>query len=295
MEAPCYALPPMDVLFVRSSVYSLPSAKRVGAIVYDGASDMQLWPGPGSDRDLREAWGRDLQRALDLELKSSGRKTLEDSEVIRVTRGLLHCDFLAWVATRPPERGTSREAAPSLEALSAAVGAALRFVAERSVERVAFGALAGGPGEADRAERLATIVKAANAYEDECFKTGQNPVVEEVLVCEPLASVLRDAQNKVRGLAKAAEPLPLPKKKAPASRKTAARKPRKVKAPVLTAEDVAAARAGAERYSMRMAYSVGDWIQHPKFGLGRIEETTAENAIVVLFEDGQSKKLVHKR
>ena len=59
----------MDVSFVRASVFDLPSRQRVGALFFDGAADMQLWPGPGPEGDLAREFGEGLQRALDVELK----------------------------------------------------------------------------------------------------------------------------------------------------------------------------------------------------------------------------------
>ena len=59
----------MEVTLVHRSIYALPSNQRVGCIVYDGAGDMQLWPGPGPDLELTEHYGDTLQRALDTELR----------------------------------------------------------------------------------------------------------------------------------------------------------------------------------------------------------------------------------
>ena len=67
----------MEVTLVNRSVYDLPSRQRVGCIVYDGAADMQLWPGPGPDSDLHEHYGDGLQRALDAELKQVEGRLLE--------------------------------------------------------------------------------------------------------------------------------------------------------------------------------------------------------------------------
>ena len=285
----------MDVLLTRRSLYSLPSKQRVGALVYDGASDMQLWPGPGPDRDLRDHYGDRLQQALDAELRHTGQGALEIPSVIRVHPGRLHCDFLAWVATREPEPGSEQSPAPDAEQLKAAVFAALRFVAERSVERVAMAALGHGPGELPRAERIEIIARAAHEYEEICYQEGRAAGVEEVIVCEPLASIFRQAEQKVRGLAKPSEPepevraAPTPRRRASAPRKTA------VKKPTVDPAEWNAGRAVAETYSMRARYSHSQWLSHPKFGIGRVEDVTPEGAIVVLFEDGSLKKLAHGR
>ncbi len=147
---------------------------------------MQMWPGPGPDSELREHYGDTLQRALDNELRQVDGRMLSIPSVIRVHPGRLHCNFLAWVASREAEPGTARSSAPTADIIREGVLQVLRFAAERNVERVAFPALGGGPNELDRAERLVLIVKAAHEYHEECFASGRAPVVEEVLVCEAL-------------------------------------------------------------------------------------------------------------
>lgn len=283
----------MDVTLLRSTVYDLPSKQRVGAIVYDGAADMQLWPGPGSDSDLDEAFGGELQRALDAEIRRVEGKVLPIGSVIRVHPGRLHCDFLAWVATRPPEPGTERQPAPDAEAIRQAVDAALAFVAERNVVRVAFGAFGGGPGELPRQDRLVAIARAATAYHERCISEGRAPVVEEVLLCEPMGEIYRKAANLLRGEVHAAEPVPRPRPE-PAPRKK--RAPRSGgRAPRLDPDEVSRRRLTAESYSMRSTYATDDWFSHPKFGMGKVTAVAPEGAILVLFEDGEQRKLVHGR
>ncbi|MEM9194932.1 MAG: hypothetical protein AAGF12_37480 [Myxococcota bacterium] len=283
----------MDVLFLNSSVFDIPSSRRVGAIVHDGAADLRLWPGPGADRDLNEAHGGDLRKALDNERTQLGVEQLDLQTVARVHPGRLHCDFLAWIATRPPEPGTERAPAPSATDLEAAVLRALEFVAERSVERVAFPAIGGGPEEVDAAERLAVIVRTAHRYEDACFAAGKAPVVEEVIVCEPRSRILSDAKRRVQRLAKTAAPPKSEVKEKP--KKRTVRKARKPKKPTLDENDVITMRAKAIPYDRTHTYAVGDWLTHKKFGLGRVEATTNEGAMEILFEDGAQKKLIHGR
>jgi len=282
----------MEVTLVNRSVYQLPSKQRVGCIAYDGAADMQLWPAPGTDRDLQESYGDNLQRALDNELKQVDGKLLEIPSVIRVHPGRLHCDFLAWIATRPPEPGTERQPAPDAELLRASVTKTLEFAAERHVERIAFPALGAGPGELPREERLAIIVKAAHAYHDACTADGRSPGVEEVLVCEASGPAFRAAKSKVYGLAKAAEKPAPAKKKATKKRATRKRAPAK---PKLTPDEVESARGSAEKYSMKRTYAVGDFFVHPKFGIGKVLEHPSHGAILVLFETGEQKRMVHAR
>jgi len=264
---------------------------------------MRLWKGPGWDRELDRAWGGKLQKALDTERTKLGAKTLSLGEAIRVHKGRLHCDFLLWLATRPEEQGGERAPAPGVDALGKAVMEALAFVAERSVERVAFPALGAGPEEVDSAERLATIVRAANVYAEQCFSEGRSAVVEEVIVCEPNASVLWSAKRKVSSLVSGTAPsvdeapARSPFRKAPAKRRVTAARTRKKEPPkpVLSEQDIGTARATAGAYDMSRTYARGDSFIHPKFGVGRVFKVTQENAIEVVFEDRSIRKMVHGR
>lgn len=294
----------MEVTLVHRSVYALPSNQRVGCIVYDGAADMQLWPGPGPDLELTEHYGDTLQRSLDTELRQVEGRLLPIPTVVRVHPGRLHCNFLAWVATRPPEPGTDRAAAPAAEVLQQAVLEALRFAALRSVERIAFPALGGGPGELPRAERLALIVRAAHTYQDECTKAGRAPVVEEVLVCES-GPAFREAKQKVAHLARAEErearaaaapPKPAAKKSSSGgSSRSRTASPVKHRAPALTPEEISRVKGSGERYDMRRTYGEGDFFVHPKFGVGKVVSVPEPNQMSCVFEDGSERKLVHAR
>lgn len=287
----------VEVTLVNRSVYSLPSKQRVGCIVYDGSADMQLWPGPGPDSLLSEQYGDGLQRALDTELKQVPGRLLEIPSVIRVTPGRLHCNFLAWLATRASEPGSKRQPAPDAELLTQGVVKAIEFAAERNVTRMAFGALGGGPGELSKPERLVLIVKAAHAYHERCFATGTAPVVEEVLVCDGSGPDFRKAKERVRGLAKASSPEAAKPKKAKKRRATkkASGTGKTRAAPRLTADEIATAKTGAEKYSMKLTYAEGDYFIHPKFGVGKVIGFPAPGQILVGFEDGSERKMVHAR
>jgi hypothetical protein len=295
----------MDVKLLHSSVYDLPSQLRVGVIAHDGAADMQLWPGRGPDGDLKEVWGAGLQDALDVERKQVPGRELPVPGLIRVVRGRLHCDFLLWIATRPPEHEMEREPAPSLDVIRDVVVRALAFVAERNVERIAFPALGEGPGAADRVDRLAAIVEAAHAYHEKCVAEGRAPVVEEVLVCEPLGQYFRAASNRTRALARVSTPVAAPSAesapKAPASGGRRASSTGRAKASssrrkaALDEDEVARRRATAGRYDMKQGYASGDWLVHPKFGVGRVEEVPEAQKMIVLFEDGERRQMVHGR
>ena len=306
----------MEITLVQRSVYDLPSKQRVGAIVFDGAADMQIWPGPGPERELAEHYGDRLQAALDSELRQVEGQRLSMGSVIRVSPGRLHCNFLAWVATRPPEPGTDRAPAPDADTLRLAVMSALRFAAKRSVERVAFPALGGGPSELPRPERLAVIARASRDYHQECIDTGRAPVVEEVFVCEPSGPAFREAKRRVAGLVRSVErELSVREREdKQTARRKLATKSRKAsgtgrsssssssssskvrsKKPKITAEEVVGARGSAERYSMKSTYKEGDYFVHPKFGVGKVAALPAPGQVLCVFEDGSERKLVHGR
>lgn len=291
----------MDVLLVKGNALELPTSHRVGAIVHDGAADLRLWPGPGIDRDLSFVYGPGLQAALDAQRGAVAGDGM--GVVSRVHPGRLHCDFLAWVGTRPPEQGTERAPAPDPDALAAAVDAVLRFVAERSVTKVAFPALGDGPGAAPRLDRLVTIIEAARRYEDRCFADGKPPVVEEVLVCEPDPTLLGQARRRVASLAKTSTPEPVraaeapkPKRRRAAAGTASSRKRTSTaRKKALDPEALAQARLAAGPYDRTRTYAEGDWLTHPKFGVGRVEGIDSGGFAQILFEGGDERRLVHGR
>ena len=295
----------MDISLVRASIYDLPSRQRLDALVYDGSSDLQLWPGRGADFDLDERFGGRLQEALDAEVRQLPGKLLPLFEVVRVARGRLHCDFLAWVATRPPQSGTRPEPAPDAKGINRAVKAALHFASTRHVKRIGFGALGAGPGELPPAERLIEIIRAAHEYEEQCAQSGHATGVEEVLVCETLGSTYQKVAAAVRDMAKiknlvaqapAARSAGVAKRGTSESgpgRKVATRKGQKLAAP-----EVDAHRHRATPYSPRTRFTAGDWVSHTRFGIGRVEEVSPGESTEqarVLFEDGVERRLVHAR
>lgn len=290
------ARPNMDVTLRKSSLYELPSTLRVGAIVHDGAVDLQLLAGPGPDKDLTQAFGPDLQKALDTEIKLVPGKALPHLGCIRIARGRLHCDFLLWVGTRAAEVDGTPAPAPDAETIRVAVIRALEFVAQRSVEKVAFTAMGAGPGELDRVERLVQMAKGAHAYHDACAREGKSPVVEEVFLCEPDPRVYAAAGARLKGSARLSAPV-APKKEEREPRAKAggssAKGSRKAKS--LPEEEVARRRVGTPPFSIKKTYGNGEWMLHPRFGVGRVEAVLAEGAIMVLFEDGENRKMAHAR
>lgn len=295
----------MDVNLISTSALNLPSSQRVDAIVHDGTTDLRVWPGPGPDRELLEHYGPELASVLERERERLEGGELPIGGMLRLHRGKLHCDFLLWIATRPPEKAGIQAPAPSKDTLRAAVKSALAFVSERHVARVAFLPLGAGPSAADEVERIVLIAQAANEYHDACYAAGRPTGVEEVLVCHPHASKITEARRQLGRAVKVAEvPAPAreeeakPRKKAPSPSTGASGKkssPRRAAKVTLSEDDVARARATAGPYDRGQTYAVGAFFLHPKFGVGRVEELTPEGFILVLFENGETKRLLHSR
>lgn len=296
----------MDVNLISTSALGLPSSQRVDAIVHDGTTDLRIWPGPGPDRELLEHYGPELGAVLDRERERLEGGLLPVGGMLRLHRGKLHCDFLLWIATRAPEQAGIQAPAPNAQVLEAAVKDALAFVSERHVARVAFRTLGSGPSSMDEVERIALIARAANEYHDACFAAGKPTGVEEVLVCHPHASKIANARRilgrsvKVAEVSAPAQEAAGPKKRASTAKtgaKAAAKKgaPRRASRLKLTEDEVSRARAASGPYDRGQTYTVGDFFLHTKFGVGRVEELTPEGFILVLFEDGDTKRLLHSR
>ncbi|MCS6799891.1 MAG: hypothetical protein NZ898_15490 [Myxococcota bacterium] len=299
----------MDVILVPTSVFRIPSELRVGAIVHDGAADLRLWPGPGPDRELTEAWGDGLQQALDAELAMTGRAVLETGQCVRVHHGRLHCDFLCWVVSRPPEPGVARAPAPDRDALIRCIDAALAFVADKDVVRVAFPALGDGPGAIDAAERLALIADRAHVFDERRYAAGRAEVIEQVLICEPRSEVLSAARRRLGTTARTA----------PAPQRRVVEEPDSISEGPRTARHGAAPRASGhtsarhvrgrldpaafERmreasvpYDRTRRYAPGQWLRHDRFGIGHVDEVAPDGGtILVTFEDGERRRMLHGR
>lgn len=293
----------MDIVILQASAYELPTSKRVGVIAHDGTTDLRVWPGPGPDKDLAFAYGPpELARLLDTERQRAGGQAPIGS-VLRLHPGRLHCDFLLWLPTRAPETAGVQAAAPTKDVLEASVRAVLDFVATRNVIRVAFPALGAGPSSIGDAERIAIIARACSAYYEDCLANGRPNTIEEVLVCDARLSVVTAARRLVSHIAKMPAPekplpgaAPVKPERAPrasnggGSRKAAAPAPKKGK---LEQSEIAYARVHSRPWDRATTYKVGEWFVHSKFGVGRVEETTIDQFIVVLFEDGETRRLIH--
>ena len=291
----------MDITLVNASIFNLPTSHRAAAIVYDGASDLQLWRPPGPDRDLWDAYGDDLQDVLDKEADRLAEGELAPFELLRVHPGKLHCDFLIWVASRGPHGDEQAADAPDEEAIESVTRAALEFAGKREISRLAFPALGAGRNAVDVAQRVGAVVRAVQAYKQECFAAGRPAGIEEVVVCDASSTAL----NKARRLsAKTAQPRLVEAK--PAAEKKTERKSasktgktrstsgaRKNKGP--SAAEVAEARTYATAYDRTQHYIEGQWFIHPTFGVGLVQQVQPDKRIVVIFEDGRERTMIHAR
>jgi len=71
---------------------------------------------------------------------------------------------------------------------------------------------------------------------------------------------------------------------------------RKRGAPKLNPDDVARARTRAPAYDRSHHYGESDFFIHPTFGVGQVKIVKqAERMVVVLFEDGQERTMIHAR
>lgn len=292
----------MDVSLVQGNPYALPTSRRVGVIVHDGSTDLRLWPGPGPDRELANAYG-DLARVLDQERQRQGGPVPEGT-LIRLHPGRLHCDFLLWFASRGPETKGFQAPAPKREAIEKMVWDALTYAGERHAIQIAFGNLGAGPEQIEDGERLAIVARAATTFHEDRVQRGLPSRIEEVLVCDARLSVVAAARKRLGALVKPPAPekpppgAPAPKAAPRAASSTGGKSTAKSSPrgkPRLEDGEVSRARATARPWDRTVKYGVGDWFIHAKFGVGRVDEVTVDGFIVCLFEDGEQRKLIHAR
>jgi hypothetical protein len=291
----------VDILLLQASVLHLPSSKRASAIVYDGTTDLGLWRPPGPDRELNDAYGDELRAVLDKERKRLPGHTLPEDGILRLHPGKLHCDFLIWVASRPPHGDTEAAAAPDVDDVHDMARRVIEFVAQHDVVRVAFPALGKGRGEGLIADRMAAIVRAVSEYKEACFKDERPTHIEEVIVCDPSSANVAKAKRMVERLARAgyAEPPPTPatpaRPRTTAAARTGTSPARKRGAPRLKPDDIAAARARSPMYDRAHIYTEGEFFIHPTFGVGQVTVVKPERMVVVLFETGEERTMIHGR
>jgi O-acetyl-ADP-ribose deacetylase (regulator of RNase III) len=308
----------VEVVLVNASVLALPPSQRAGAIVYDGTDDLTLWRPPGVDRDLLYAFGDTLQSVLDRERAELPEGKLEIGSAVRLHPGKLRCDYVIWVAGRPPHGEEEPAPAPALSTLPALVRGALELASRHDTPRVAFGPLGACKGAADTAERMAAMVRAAQRFAEEQLARGAASLIEEVLVCAPSAAEVAKAKRLTAQLARHAAPESLrmpavssqrpgvPRTSGPPRASGAPRSsgtprssssaPGRRGKPKLDPAQLAFAQTHAAPYDRTHSYQIADWLRHPSFGAGQVLSVLVqEKMIEVLFGDGQERKLIHSR
>ncbi len=291
----------MDIVLLTANPFALPTSRRATAIVHDGTTDLRLWPGPSGDRELAFAYG-ELARVLEQEKGRLPDKTLPVGELLRMHPGKLHADYLLWVASRPPEVDAKRAPAPALEILRFVALAALRYASERQSSRLAFALLGEGPGAVKEAERMAAIARTCQEFIDEQVASGKPLGIEEVVICAPSSGVTAEARRLLGTSVKtviAAEATPKPVAvkavRAASTRKSAGAKGTRKHAPSLSSDEVSSARAQSQPWDRMASYKSGQFFVHSKFGVGRVETHTLDGYVMVLFEDGETRKMIHAR
>lgn len=293
----------MDVVLINASVFSLPGSQRAGAIVYDGTVDLGLWRPPGPDRDLLHAYGDTLGAVLAKErsLLASGR--LAPGQAVRLHPGKLRCDYLIWVASRPPHGDAEPAPAPPISELEQMAVAALSLASKHDTSRVAFGVIGAGRDQGDAADRMAAAVRGAHAFRAKCLQESASSPIEEILVCSPSAADMAKARRLTARLTKTAavEPQRAPAEPARRTQSGAARSVtsasrRSRGRNKLDPAEVARARQRAEPYDRSRTYREGDWFVHPTFGTGQVQLVLGpERMVTALFEDGEERRLIHER
>jgi O-acetyl-ADP-ribose deacetylase (regulator of RNase III) len=292
----------MDVVLINASLFELPPSHRAGAIVYDGTSDLGLWRPPGPDRELLQAYGSSLPAVLDKERGQLPAGRLALDQALRLHPGKLRCDYLIWVAGRPPNGKNEAAPAPELDAVERLTQAALMLASKHGTLRVAFGALGAGTNAAEAATRMAAVVRGADAFRAACLQRGAALPIEEVLVCAPSAADVAKARRLTAKLTRqAALPPPpaLPREATRLARSSSARSssaPRRARGHRLDPSELAAARVRAAPYDRSRLYLTGEWFIHPSFGTGQVQTVLGpERMVTALFEDGSERRLIHAR
>ena len=304
----------MDLVLLPASVYELPASQRAGAIVYDGTPDLGLWRPPGPDRELMHAYGDTLEAVLTKERAQLPGGQLELGQAIRLHPGKLRCDYLIWVASRPAHGRTEAAQAPNLETIEQLAHAALALACKHGTLRVAFGAAGAGPDPVETAERLAALVRGADAFRAARLQESIEVPVEETLVCAPSPADVAKARRLTVRLAKQASAAPVMVSAAHSASATTTKSPRGratraasgVRRPAtprrssrsrkLDPSDIETARVRAAPYDRARQYTEGEWFIHPSFGAGQVQLVMGpERMVTALFEDGEERRLIHAR
>jgi O-acetyl-ADP-ribose deacetylase (regulator of RNase III) len=256
------------------------------------------------------AYGDTLQAVLTKERAQLTGGALQLGQAIRLHPGKLRCDYLIWVASRPPHGHTEASDAPDLEAIERMAHAALALACKHGTLRVAFGAAGAGPKAADTAERLAALVRGADAFRAQRLQQGIAVPVEETLVCAPSPAEVAKARRLTARLAKQPTAAPVMNSAARTASASSARAGassarssggassarRGTRVRRLDPSLLEIARVRAEPYDRARSYMEGDWFVHPSFGTGQVQQVLGpERMVTALFEDGEERRLIHAR
>lgn len=308
-------------MLIPASVYELPPSQRAGAIVYDGTVDLGLWRPPGPDRDLMQAYGASLSAVLAKERGQLAGGQLKLGQALRLHPGKLRCDYLIWVASRPAHGKTEPAAAPDLAAIEQLAHAALALACKHGTLRVAFGSAGAGNKAVDGGERLAALVRGADAFRAQRLKQSKAVPVEETLVCAASAAEVAKARRLTARLAKHASTAPVlgaaarspagsarspaGSARSPAGSKRspagAVRSPsgsarsfagfgtmrahttarRSSRSRKLDPAEIANAHVRAATYDRGRSYIEGEWFIHPSFGAGQVQAVQGPERMVM--------------
>ena len=146
---------------------------------------------------------------------------------------------------------------------------------------------------------MAAIVRAVSAYKEACFAAERPTHIEEVIVCDPSSANVTKTKRSVERLARAGYADPAaPAAATPKPKKAPGEGPaRKRGAPKLRPDDIASARAksGGALMTARVLRNEGEFFIHPTFGVGQVQVVKPERMVVVLFEDGLERTMIHAR
>jgi O-acetyl-ADP-ribose deacetylase (regulator of RNase III) len=254
-------------------------------------------------------YGESLVNSLDRERKELPGRTLTIGQAVRVHAGKLHCDYMIWVASRPPHGDEEPAPAPATALLETVAQNALELAHKHHTTRVAFGVLGAGPGAGEPGDRLAALVRGAHAFRASLQASGRASSIEEVLVCSASAADISRAKRATERMAKQ-DVVPVAAARVdvtPTRTRSAAGSGSRAASGVgsgartggsrakkrLDPNRIEQARASSAPYNRTRSYVAGEMFIHPKFGVGEVQTVLrADNMVMVLFEDGEERRLL---
>ena len=277
----------MDIVVAGLSAYELPSKQRAGAILFDGTLDFRLWTSVPSDRLLSKHYGGKIDTVLAAEAKRAPGGVLAPGSILRIHPGQLHCDMLMWIAARDQDKDGNPPSPATVSTLREGLLEAISFVAERHVTRVALPPLGDGPGAPDVVERLVALASVVEHLDESR--------IDELILCAGDARNARLVSRRLGRLANRTLVAPEAKKQERSVSKRSAGGSKRKKTLRFDEGELRAGIASARTYSPRTLFEQGQWVDHSKFGHGRVEEVSPDGFISIRFADGSTKRLIHGR